>query len=238
MASTRNIMSSALWSLPFLGYQPVNISNGDPAVNAANLVKQVILGPPFSWAWNRTDFEIEEVSADNGRDYIIEPIKSFGFLEKAWLIDAKDNVIEIKVVLALSEEGRKQRPSSIATQFIDTDGTVLLRFNTIPDQAYTLRGFYQNAPDYMTSQASLWSPIPDHLSYIYDWGYLAILAMLTKDQRVPLFGQRFISHLLGAQDGLSATQRNIFIGNWLDLITEPGRAQTAMQQAVAARGAQ
>lgn len=232
MPATRNIMSSALFSLPFLGYQPVNISNGEPAMNAANLVKQVILGPPFVWPWNRTDFDIE-VGPELGRDYIITPTSAFGFLEKVWLVDAKDNVVEIKIVLALSEEGRKQRPNSIAAQYVDVDGTVLLRLNTIPDQEYSLRGFFQNAPDYMTSLAAQWAPIPDHLGYIYDWGYLAILGLITKDQRVPFFGQRFVSHLLGAQDGLTAMQRNIFLGNWIDLITEPTRAAAFAQQASA-----
>jgi hypothetical protein len=236
MSTTRNLLSSALFSLPFLGNQPVNISNGEPAVNAANLVKQVILGPPFTWPWNRTTFEIA-ISQALGQDYVITPTSDYGFLEKVWLTDSNGNVTEIKIVLALAEESRKQRPASAAAQTTNIDGTFLLRLNTIPDQSYTLRGFFQNAPVYMTSLAATWTPIPDHLGYIYDWGYLAILGLITKDVRVPFFGQRFVSHLLGAQDGLSSTQRNIFLGNWIDLISEPQRMAAQVQQASAARGA-
>lgn len=236
MPATRNILSSVLFSLPFLGYQPANISNGEPALNAANLVKQVILGPPFAWPWNRTEVETP-ISPATGQNYIMDTPQPFGYLEKAWVIDGKGVVTEIKVVMALAEESRSQRPNSVAAQVISDDGTTMLRLNTIPDQSYALRCFYQNAAGYMTSMASRWSPIPDHLGYVYDWGYLAILAMITKDQRVPFFGQRFVSHLLGLQDGLTATQRNIFLGNWLELITEPQRATQQAQQASTMRGA-
>ena len=236
MSATRNVLSTVLWSLPFLGNQPINVSNGEPAMNAANLVKQVVLGPPFVWAWNRTAFTAA-VDQTSGQDYIITPNNPFGFLEKAWLIDSKGSVTEIKIVLSLSEESRKQRPASVAAQLINTDGTVQLRLNALPDQPYTLSGTFQNAPIYMTSLAATWAPIPDHFGYIYDWGFLAIAGLITKDVRVPFFGQRFVSHLLGAQDGLSSMQRNIFLGNWGDLIAEPQRIAQQIQQATAGRGA-
>jgi hypothetical protein len=238
MSATRNIMSSAFFALPFLGYQPVNISNNEPVLQAANIVKQTILGPPFVWPWNRVELETD-IDMDEGQDYLIVPdvTEPFGFLERAWVIDAKGKKTEIKVVLGLAEESSKQRPSSIAAQAIDPDGTVTMRVNTIPDQTYTLRWNYQIAPVQMTSLAATWAPIPDYLGHITDWGLLAITAMLTKDVRVPLFGQRFVSHLLGAQDGLSATQRNIFLGNWLDLIAEPQRAGQMAQIANQMRGA-
>jgi hypothetical protein len=237
MAATRNIMSSALFALPFLGYQPVDISNGEPALQAANLVKQTILGAPFVWPWNRTTFEFP-ISKEDGQDYYtdIPADQPFGFLEKPWLTDVKGKSTEITVVLSLSQESNIQRPASIAAQDIEDDGNVIFRMNAIPDQAYTLGGSYQRAPIQMTSLASLWSPIPDRYAYIYDWGFLSVMALLTKDVRVPLFAQRFVSHLLGAQDGLNATQRNIFIGNWLNLLTEPTRAAQSAALATQARG--
>lgn len=241
MASTRNIMSSALFSLPFLNYQPVNISNNEPALTAANLTKQTILGPPFTWPWNRDTFVVEIPVVDNlgnpmtpPQDYVV-PMPRFGFLEKVWLTNSKGEVKEIKIVLGLAQESVKQRPVSIAAQYVsDTDGTVTLRLNTVPEQAYTLSGFYQKAAVLMTSLASSWAPIPDNLSYIYDWGFLFHVSMLTKDARTAMFAQRFVAHLLGAQDGLTATQRNIFFGNFIDVITEPQRATARAQQGVAA----
>jgi hypothetical protein len=128
------------------------------------------------------------------------------------------------------------RPQSIAVQAQDDDG-VTLRINSLPDRAYLLNGFYQQIPLLVTSMASSWGPIPDHLGYIYDWGFLAMLSMITKDVRQAIFQQKFISHLLGAQDGITATQRNIFIGDWLALMGETGRNQLTTQQGIQARSA-
>jgi hypothetical protein len=230
MGATRNIMSSALFSLPFLEYQPVNISNGEPAITAANLTKQTMLGAPFTWAWNRGNFSFNTTGDQN---YTVT-VPNFGFLEKVWVQDEKGNVIEIKIVLGLAAESHVQRPASIAAQQIDDD-SVLFRLNALPDKAYTVNGFFQLAAMWMSSMASSWTPIPDYLSYIYDWGFLSNVAMLTKDARFPIFAQRFTSHLLGAQDGLTATQRNIFLGNWTEVLTAPQRAQANVQQGTAAR---
>ena len=67
MSTTRNLQSSALFALPFIGYQPVNISNSEPAVTAANLTKQTILGPPFKWNYNRGEFSFP--TEPNDQDY-------------------------------------------------------------------------------------------------------------------------------------------------------------------------
>jgi hypothetical protein len=232
MSATRNIMSSALFSLPFLGYQPVDISNGEPALTAANLTKQTILGPPFAWPWNRSDLNLN-VDGDT-QDYSIT-VPDYGFIEKAWLSDASGKVTEIKVRLALAAESYVQRPASMSVQNVNGDGSLAIRLNAIPDQPYTMTGFYQKAPVLMSSMASSWSPLPDSYSYIYDWGFLAIIAMLTKDARFPIFAQRFTAHLLGAQGGLSAMQRNIFLGNWAEIMAVPQETQMTTQQAIAAR---
>jgi hypothetical protein len=232
MPATRNIMASALFSLPFLGYQPVNISNGEPALTAANLTKQTILGPPFAWPWNRASFQLD-VDGDS-QDYTVT-LANYGFIEKVWLTDASGNVMEIMVRLALSAESHIQRPQSCAVQQINDDGSVLIRLNAIPDQPYIIGGFYQLAPILMSSMAASWAPLPDYTSYIYDWGFLSTVAMLTKDARFPIFAQRFVSHLLGAQGGLSALQRNIFLGNWLEVMSSAQETQLVTQQAIAAR---
>jgi hypothetical protein len=234
---SRNLMSSALFTLPFIGYQPVDISNMEPALTAANLTKQTILGPPFAWPWNRNEFSVP-VPVVKGQtpsqDYLVT-LPYYGFMEKVWVIDVNGNAKEIKVVLVLAEESSVQRPASAAVQNINDDGTVLIRLNALPDQTYTLAGCYQQAPVQMSSLASSWGPMPDSLGYIYDYGFLYFMSMLTKDARTAFFGQKFAAHLLGAQSGLTATQRNIFLGNFLSVITEPQRAQAETAQGVQAR---
>lgn len=238
MSVTRNLMSSALFALPFLHYQPVNISNGEPAMQAANLTKQTMLGPPFKWHWNRGTFHIDLDQTSNtwAQDYIV-PLPDFHFMEKLWLTDPEGKVTEIiNIVQSLAGESVIKRPSSAAVNFLDSDGELTLRLNTRPDAAYAIDATYQRAPVLMTSLASSWYPIPDHLSYIYDWGFLAYICMLTKDARTAVFMGKFASHLLGAQDGLSATQRNIFLGNFLPLLSEQSREAMSTQQGVQARG--
>jgi len=237
MPATRNIMSSALFSMPFLGYQPVDISNGEPAITAANLVKQTMLGPPFKWPWNRGSIhvELDPDASSWGQDYLIEEVQDFGFLEQVWLTDDKGAKKEIEVRKSLAEESAVKRPGSAAVQDESEDG-ILLRLNTIPDQSYVVDAFYQRGAVLMTSLANTWSPIPDRLSYVYDWGFLGFVSLLTKDARAGIFLGKFTSHLLGEQDGLTATQRNIFLGNWLDLLTQQGRETMSVQQGAQARG--
>lgn len=233
MSVTRNLQSSALFSMPFLGYQPVNVSNGEPAITAGNLTKQTILGAPFKWNYNRESFS---VTTEMGiQDYYVT-LGNFGFLEQLWLTDPNGKVSEIEVRSSLALESAVKRPSSGAAQLMDETGNITLRLNTLPDQIYTVTGLYQIAPTLMSSLANTWGPIPDHLAYIYDWGFLSFVSLLTKDARFPIFAQKFVSHLLGAQEGLTALQRNIFLGNFLEVVNQQGRAQMQTQQGVAARG--
>ena len=232
MSFTRNLQSSLLFAQPYIGGQPGDISNGQPAVDAANLIKQEMLGPPFKWIWNRgtVSFAINP----NSQDYS-QLLPDFGFLEQIWLTDNKNNVKEIKVLRSLAAESSKQRPASMSAQTVDTDGNVIFRLNAIPDQEYQVEAFYQQSAVVMSSPASLWSPIPDSLSYIYDWGFLGMLSMLTKDARFPLFMTKFTAHLLGQQSGLSALERNIYLGNFLTLMSEQQRSTLETQQGVQAK---
>ena len=238
MSTTRNIMASALFSMPFLNYQPVNVSNGEPAITAANLTKQTILGPPFKWPWNRGAFHVTLDANETawGQDYLFE-LPDFHFIEKLWLTNPGDNEAKeiTNLVQSLAGETISKRPSSAAMNWMDNSGNVQLRLNTLPDVAYLIDGTYQRAPVLMTSLANSWYPIPDHLSYIYDWGFLGFVSLLTKDARAPIFLTKFASHLLANQDGLSATQRNIFLGNWLDVMSAPQREQLGVQQGAQAR---
>jgi hypothetical protein len=232
MSATRNLQSSALFCLPFISGQPVNVSNGEPAVTAANLTKQTILGAPFKWAWNRA--VISFTTEPGTTDYFYD-ITDYGFAEQAWLTDPNGKVTEIPVRRSLAAESAVQRPQSMAVQLEDADGSITIRLNSIPNVAYQVDIYYQKAPVLMSSLANTWAPIPDHLGYIYDWGFLALVSMLTKDARFPAFAQKFVAHLLGAQDGLTALERNIFLGNWLDVMSAQQRTTANVQQGTQAR---
>jgi len=238
MSVTRNVMASALFSMPFLQYQPVNISNNEPALTAANLTKQTMLSAPFKWPWNRGTFHVDLDPGETqwAQDYTFD-LPDFGYTEKIWLTDGDDKVNEItNIVQSLAGESAIKRPSSAAMNLVETDGTVTLRLNTLPDVAYSIDGYYQRAPVLMSSLANSWNPIPDHLSFIYDWGFLGFVSLLTKDARAPIFLGKFAAHLLGAQDGLTAMQRNIFLGNFLEVMGQQQRESIGVQQGAQARG--
>ena len=237
MSVTKNIQASALFSLPFLNYQPVDVSNDEPALTAANITKQTILGPPFRWNFNRASFsvQLDPSGTEWGQDFLLSDITDYGFLEQIWVTDTSGKKTEIEVRKSLAEESVIKRPGSASIQIDDENG-IVLRLNAQPDEAYLIEGIYQKAAVTMTSMASLWGPIPDHKSYIYDWGFLAFVSLLTKDARAPIFFSKFTSHLLGEQDGLTALQRNIFLGNWLDVMGQQGREQLSVQQGAQARG--
>lgn len=238
MSVTRNIQASALFSLPYLNYQPVDVSNDEPALSAANITKQTILGPPFRWAFNRASIhvELDPLATTWGQDYLVPTVTDYGFLEQIWLTDPETgDKKEIEVRKALAEDSTVKRPGSASVQQDDATG-ITIRLNAKPDAPYIIDAFYQRAAVTMTSLASTWGPLPDHKSYIYDWGFLGFVSLLTKDARAPIFLSKFTSHLLGEQDGLTALQRNIFLGNWLDLLTQQGRETMAAQQGAQARG--
>jgi hypothetical protein len=239
----RNLQASLDFTLPFLGYQPLLIAKQEPAITAANLTKQAMLGAPFAWPWNRSEFTFTTTPAEFGTSDAYTPalqnytvsVPDFGFIERWTLTDANGDVKEIPNQISLALTSATARPSMAAIQAQDDTGNITVRLNNMPDQAYLVTGQYQREPNPMLSVASTWYPIPDKLSYIYDWGFLAIASLLTQDGRFPIFVQKFTAHLLGAQDGLSEMQRNIFMGNFIDAMRTMERAQTGTSQAIAGR---
>ena len=230
MSCLRNLAASAAFARPFLGYQPLAIQGEDPALTAGNIIKQTMLGAPFDWKHNRSELTFTTVVGQ--QDYTLV-VPDFGYLSRVDLADPNGDTHEINVHTSLTRESAIQRPASVAAQSDDNQGNVRFRFNTQPDQIYTGIGYYQRKAIPMSSLASTWAPIPDEQSHICDWGFLYILALLTKDPRTVTFRNWFLSALLSAQDGLDATQRNIFLANWLDSSTQVERTQGRAQ---AARG--
>lgn len=229
----QNLQATLNWCLPHLGYQPLTIGGLEPALSNANMVKQTILGPPFCWNWNRATLPI--VCTLNIQDYV-EALSDFGFIEKAWVqnADATD-IKELEVENALAATKEKARPRFVAAQNDDSAGNITFRTMPKPDEAYTLSVLYQKKTVLMTSLASLWSPIPDELSYIFNFGFLALSSILNNDPRFQVFNQRFLSHLLGNQQGLDEMKRNIFLGNWLEITKAAISAQVKTTQGNAAR---
>src|SRR5215472_16542964 len=97
MPSTITIQATANWAKPFLEQQPVLINGMEPALGSANLVLQTVLGPPFTWAWNRGLLTFTTNLQDSE-----QAMTDFGFLEegtvtpsaggKAWALAVKQSL--------------------------------------------------------------------------------------------------------------------------------------------------
>lgn len=277
----------------------------EPALTAANIVMQIILGPPFEWWWNNqevmlnvsnvaptanvtawsitaneltltvnnsfvagqvfdlsgfgtsTFFNGTAIALDTAtptqvtafyshanassteagvmtgattQDYPI-PLPNFSFIEHAAVQDISGNkwvAVEVENTLTLATESARPRFVSAHTQ--DAAGNVTFRVHPAPDKPYPLSIHIQKNPIAVTSLNQTWAPIPDFMGYIYNWGFLSLMWQFADDPRAAMAGQKFVTHLLGASDGLSEQEKAIFLNNYHDL--------TAIQQQTTSQGIQ
>lgn len=236
MATTLTIQNSVNFTQPFLKNQPLAVTNQEPGLTAANIVLQRILGAPFRWRFNRNTFTFSTVvTTPPTTDYVVT-ITDLGFTEDIWLLDSLSNTYQLNGELSLAVDNNVSRPTLVALQNDDNEGHITFRLQNAPDQVYTCNGTYQKKAALITSYASQWGPVPDEFSYIFNLGFLTITSLLVNDSRFPIFEKWFIGALLGAQDGLSAQEKNIFLGNWMADMATVARAQGNVNQGVAGRG--
>src|SRR5260370_1701810 len=83
MAGTARLQDTIAATKPYVHW--ANLTIGDtlePALNAANMTLQTIVGPPFIWPWNRSTASFMAVAGV--QDYNAA-ISSYGWLESATL---------------------------------------------------------------------------------------------------------------------------------------------------------
>lgn len=82
MPSTLKLSDSINYAQPFVGFAPLTIgANNEPAVSAANAIKQAMLAPPMCYRWNRATTSFLTVTGQ--QDYSVAGLTSFGFAECA-----------------------------------------------------------------------------------------------------------------------------------------------------------
>lgn len=80
MAET--LAQTILSAQPYVNWVSLTLgTNGDPAVRAANIVKQTMLSAPFKWRWNRTTVPFNTTAYS--QDYDEAGLTTFGFMEFA-----------------------------------------------------------------------------------------------------------------------------------------------------------
>lgn len=139
------------------------------------------------------------------------------------------------VILGTGSE--RGAPNRISPQIDDNAGNITFRLLPIPDRVYSVDVIFQKKiPALISGPASTWAPIPDHYSYIYQWGFLALMLAYNQDGRWAQANQKFVAGLLGAAEGLDEEQKNIFQNAWISSITQQESTQMKVQQGVSARG--
>lgn len=130
----------------------------------------------------------------------------------------------------------QDRPSFISVEDSNESGVSFsFRLMPVPDAPYQVTLAYQEAPVPITNISNTWG-IPDQLQYIYTYFYMFMMLDYFDDPRAGRYRQLAVSSLLARQNGLSATDRNLFIGNWLPLLREEVESTESSQQATQARG--
>ena len=230
------------WTRPFISNMLLlNDATIEPATTNANILLGTMLGAPFVWEWNRATTTFTCVVATT--DYV-QVMTDYGFMETAHLTVPMSATQDQGIIYQMTPQRQLEktsqpgRPGYISTFLDDQAGNITFRVGgSAPEQAYPVVITYQKAPTKFTNISAV-VPIPDKLMHIFKYGFLALAFLYAQDDRFAAMNQKFIATLLGSQQGLDATQKNIFLGTWYTMLTDQAGIGLTVQQAVQARGAQ
>lgn len=164
---------------------------------------------------------------------------SLGFIETVSIQDTVNGSpkwFEIETELCLASDSSAARPRRIAAQGDDGQGNITFRLMGVPDKAYPVAITLQQKPPLFTSVNQPWTPVPDELARIYNWGFLSMMWLYADDPRFGVANQKFTSQLLSTAEGLDETKRNIFLQGWQQITGQPVTYSDRLQQGVQARG--
>lgn len=237
MASTIQLQQTIAWAAPFVNFRPLALgTNSEPAMSSANTILQTILGAPFAWPWNRKTVSFTTTAGQ--QDYSVA-VSDLGYVELAAVnlpTGSAPNTFPMGIVTILGQATEQGRPHTIARQLDDDNGNLTFRLLPVPDQVYTVTITYQKAAPLFTSTIQTWA-IPDCYSYIYQWGFLALMQMYADDPRFQVANQKFVATLLSAADGLDDQDKALFVSDWNNFTNTMMAGSMRKQQAVESLGA-
>lgn len=209
--------------------------NNEPAVSAGNMVLQTMESPPFHFPWNRNSLTFSTVQGT--QDYLVN-VTDFGWAEKATAQLASGKAVPLNVlnITPLGESSDSQQPVTLAVQLNTVGTSVKFRFLGNPNNVYTVVVWYQKFPVLMTDPTSTWGVIPDYMSFIYNRGLLAHLYEAKGDVRAQQEKVAFAAALIAASEGLTDSEINIFLAQYLANPRAFESLQIKTQQGVQARG--
>lgn len=234
MPSTNTLDRTVRLTERFLLLAPLTfINQGDPAFSMGDSVRQFILSPPFAWRWNRGTVTPVITCVAGQQDYVVN-LSNFGWIERAVLNfpipqGGTAQAVELEVKTDVGFEATPNQPTQISAFADDNNGNITFRLSPPPDQAYTINIIYQLAAPTFNSMLNTWSPIPDYMSYLYNQGMRAMAYEYLGDERFTFTYQMFLRQAVAANDGLTETQKNIFLEHQIISQTEQQRASITSQ---------
>lgn len=233
MATTFTVQDGITFVSAYIKQQSLMVNNQQPALGAAQIVLNVVLGPPFVWRTNRSSAAFP-ITTGGGTDYT-QTLAAFGRLEIQWLVDGAGKIHQLGGEIALPKVATPKLPTKVALQYDDNQGHITFRFDSIPDQNYTVNLDYQAKAPLIQGASSPLGTLADENADLFFEGMLTWASLLVNDARFPIFERQFISHLLSRQDGLSEQAKIIFMGQWMEYVRTAQRSQTMSQGAAAGR---
>jgi hypothetical protein len=233
-SSTIQLQRTIARSSQYARLEPLTFAQNtynDPAFSNADWVMQTILAPPFAWRWNRTSGGQPStptfVTTTGATDYKIS-LPTFGWLEKATAYDPNNgySAYELQVELLKAQDTLANQPTRISTQYDDTEGNITFRLFPAPDRVYNIVIEYQNAAQLFTSITQTWEPIPDYLSFVYNVGFDYRTFEYLNDPRSQTSGQLFYQSLAQMSEGLSESEKNLWLSDKLNTIRQTQAVQS------------
>lgn len=200
----------------------VGTTNGSGVFNVQNQPIVSVTANTFSIAIDHINVT---TAADTGtatlntQDYLVN-IPDFSWIDNVSLKDTNGKWMQIQPMMSLAKDSVQARPREICPLNQDeTTGDITFRVMPSPNVDYPVQMIIQQSAVLFDSLEDSWAPIPDYLSYIYNWGFLALMMFFADDPRWAVANQKFVASLLGAAQGLDENDRNIFLNNWNALTT-------------------
>lgn len=229
MASTRTLQNVVSWAQTYCKQIPLVNQSGvanEPAFSIANTVLCFILGPPFTWRWNRNSLNFTTVVGTTGYE---QSTNDLGWIEKATASDGTTSW-ELEPRLILPNNQDIGRPSHIAANLDDNEGNITYSLYPTPDKVYTVTVVYQKKPVMFTSLTQPWAPIPDEYQHLYNSGFLSWAYENIDDARFLPEYQKFIKSVIAASEGLTDSQKLLFLTEKLVEMRQSENAQMGPQQ--------
>jgi len=239
LSTTVKITDTLNWLAGFIVQRVTRGVGGitdEPGVTSANKILQTIMAPPFKWSWNRV--ENSSITCTPGiTDYVVS-LANWGWLEKAMLTDpSTGKTFEIEVNQVLSKESTQNRSWQIAPLLDDNAGNITFRLMPAPDLAYPVTLTFQKAAPQAVAPlgTTTWSPIPDRYAFLYEQGMLAMMQGMYNPQLYAMNLEIFFRQLVGAAEGLTETEKAIFLEDQLRVLRTGQNSMMSTQQGKQAR---